>query len=213
MDEILWPLFHYHPGEIIFDEDAWNAYTTVNRIFAEELIKDLEDGDTVWMHDYHLMLLPAMIREELGDRMSNVKIGFFLHTPFPSGELYRILPVRDEILLGLLQCDLVGFHTYDYVCHFISSCSHILGSKTTPDGVHFQDKFVTCGAFPVGIDPNKIVNCMKKPKVQERIAAREGEFEGVKVIVGVDRLDYVKGVPQKMHALEVFLTEHPRVDW
>jgi trehalose 6-phosphate synthase len=208
IDEILWPLFHYHPGEITFDEEAWNAYSTANRIFAKEIIKDIEDGDTVWVHDYHLMLLPAMIREELDPKI-RIKLGFFLHTPFPSSEIYRILPVRNEILLGLLHCDLVGFHTYDYARHFLSSCSRILGLSTTPNGVQFGDNFVTVGAFPIGIDPDKFHEGLTKPKVQERIAALERKFQGVKLIVGVDRLDYIKGVPQKLHALEVFLTEHP----
>ena len=95
-------------------------------MFAKALAKDVNDGDLVWIHDYHLMLLPAMLREELGSTRSNVKFGFFLHTPFPSSEIYRILPVRNEILQGILHCDLIGFHTYDYARHFLSSCSCIL---------------------------------------------------------------------------------------
>ena len=125
-DSILWPLFHYHPGEITFDVAAWTAYTDANRLFAKALARDVRDGDRVWVHDYHLMLLPQMLREEIGSQKLNVKIGFFLHTPFPSSEIYRILPVRDEILLGVLHCDLIGFHTYDYARHFLSSCSRIL---------------------------------------------------------------------------------------
>ena len=126
LDSILWPLFHYHPGEITFDESAWNAYKEANRLFAKAIAKEVQDGDLVWVHDYHLMLLPAMLREEIGKSKTNVKIGFFLHTPFPSSEIYRILPVRNEILLGVLHCDLIGFHTYDYARHFLSSCSRIL---------------------------------------------------------------------------------------
>ncbi|KAK1916249.1 hypothetical protein P3342_004066 [Pyrenophora teres f. teres] len=208
-NEIMWPLFHYHPGEITFDESAWDAYTEANRLFAKAVAKDVQDNDMVWVHDYHLMLMPAMLREELGNTKKNVKIGFFLHTPFPSSEIYRILPVRNEILLGVLHCDLIGFHTYDYARHFLSSCSRILGLATTPNGVEFQGKVVTVGAFPIGIDPEKFDEGLQKPKVQERIAALEKKFQGVKLIVGVDRLDYIKGVPQKLHALEVFLTEHP----
>ncbi|RYN34210.1 Alpha,alpha-trehalose-phosphate synthase [UDP-forming] 1 [Alternaria tenuissima] len=208
-NEIMWPLFHYHPGEITFDESAWDAYPEANRLFAKAVAKDVQDNDMVWVHDYHLMLMPAMLREELGNTKQNVKIGFFLHTPFPSSEIYRILPVRNEILLGVLHCDLIGFHTYDYARHFLSSCSRILGLATTPNGVEFQGKVVTVGAFPIGIDPEKFDEGLQKPKVQERIAALEKKFQGVKLIVGVDRLDYIKGVPQKLHALEVFLTEHP----
>ncbi|KAF2850230.1 glycosyltransferase family 20 protein [Plenodomus tracheiphilus IPT5] len=206
---IMWPLFHYHPGEITFDESAWEGYTEANRLFARAVAKDVEDNDMVWVHDYHLMLMPSMLREEIGKTKKNVKIGFFLHTPFPSSEIYRILPVRNEILLGVLHCDLIGFHTYDYARHFLSSCSRILGLATTPNGVEFQGKVVTVGAFPIGIDPEKFDEGLQKPKVQERIAALEKKFQGVKLIVGVDRLDYIKGVPQKLHALEVFLTEHP----
>lgn len=126
LDSILWPLFHYHPGDITFDEAAWNAYREANRRFAREIAKDVHDGDLIWVHDYHLMLLPSMLREEIGGTKENVKIGFFLHTPFPSSEIYRILPVRNELLLGVIHCDLIGFHTYDYARHFLSSCARIL---------------------------------------------------------------------------------------
>lgn len=126
IDSILWPLFHYHPGDITFDESAWEAYQEANRLFAQAIARDVKDGDLVWVHDYHLMLLPSMLREEIGDSKKDVKIGFFLHTPFPSSEIYRILPVRNELLLGVLHCDLIGFHTYDYARHFLSSCSRIL---------------------------------------------------------------------------------------
>ncbi|EPE34445.1 UDP-Glycosyltransferase/glycogen phosphorylase [Glarea lozoyensis ATCC 20868] len=208
-NSILWPLFHYHPGEITFDESAWAAYKDVNRLFAKTMAKDVQDGDLIWVHDYHLMLLPEMLREEIGTSKKNVKIGFFLHTPFPSSEIYRILPVRESLLLGVLHCDLIGFHTYDYARHFLSSCSRILGTSTTPNGVDFNGKFVTVAAFPIGIDPEKFVEGLQKKSVQDRIAVLERKFEGVKLIVGVDRLDYIKGVPQKLHALEVFLSEHP----
>lgn len=98
----------------------------MNRLFAKAVVGDVEDGDMIWVHDYHLMLLPEMLREEIGNSKKNVKIGFFLHTPFPSSEIYRILPVREALLLGVLHCDLIGFHTYDYARHFLSSCSRIL---------------------------------------------------------------------------------------
>lgn len=202
-------MFHYHPGEITFEESAWQAYTEANRLFAKAIAEEVQDGDLIWVHDYHLMLLPQMLREEIGSKKSNVKIGFFLHTPFPSSEIYRILPVRNQVLLGVLHCDLIGFHTYDYARHFLSSCSRILGLKTTPNGVEFEGKIVTVGAFPIGIDPEKFDEGMRKENVKKRIAVLEDKFKGVKLMVGVDRLDYIKGVPQKLHALEVFLTDHP----
>lgn len=211
-NSILWPLFHYHPGEITFDESAWDGYVEANRLFAKEIAKDVQDNDLVWVHDYHLMLLPAMLREEINkgeNRPKNVKFGFFLHTPFPSSEIYRILPVRNEILQGVLHCDLIGFHTYDYARHFLSSCARILGLATTPNGVEYQGKLITVGAFPIGIDPEKFSQALEKDNVLRRIETLKKKFDGVKIIVGVDRLDYIKGVPQKLHALEVFLTEHP----
>jgi trehalose 6-phosphate synthase len=208
-NSILWPLFHYHPGEITFDESAWEAYKEANRLFAQAVARDVQDGDLIWIHDYHLMLLPEMLREEIGNSRHNVKIGFFLHTPFPSSEIYRILPVRNELLLGVLHCDLIGFHTYDYTRHFLSSCSRLLGLMTTPNGIEFQGKIVAAGAFPIGIDPDKFKEGLQKEKVQKRIAMLEQKFNGVKLMVGVDRLDYIKGVPQKLHALEVFLSDHP----
>ena len=213
-NSILWPLFHYHPGEITFDESAWEGYTEANREFAKAIGPNLQDNDLVWVQDYHLMLLPAMLREEIEKKgehkPKNVKFGFFLHTPFPSSEIYRILPVRNEILEGVLHCDLVGFHTYDYARHFLSSCARILGLATTPNGVEYQGKLVTVGAFPIGIDPEKFDAGLREPDVKRRIETLKSKFDGVRIIVGVDRLDYIKGVPQKLHALEVFLTEHPQ---
>ncbi|KAI9655047.1 MAG: Trehalose-6-P synthase/phosphatase complex synthase subunit [Alyxoria varia] len=209
LDEILWPLFHYHPGEVTFDEDAWNAYSEVNRIFAKTIVKRVEDGDIIWVHDYHLMLLPAMLREEIGKSKKNVKIGFFLHTPFPSSEIYRILPVRRQLLEGILHSDLIGFHTFDYSRHFLSSCSKLLDVHTVPNGVVFRGKTVKVGAYPIGIDPKKFSEALEQQSVQERITGLKKKFSGMKVIVGVDRLDYIKGVPQKLHAMEVFLSEHP----
>ncbi|KAH3681916.1 hypothetical protein WICPIJ_007112 [Wickerhamomyces pijperi] len=209
-NSILWPLFHYHPGEISFDENAWAAYNEANERFAENIMKHVKDNDIVWIHDYHLMLLPEMIRVQVQERgLKNVKIGFFLHTPFPSSEIYRILPVRQEILKGVLSCDLIGFHTYDYARHFLSSVERILGVKTLPNGVEYNGRYVNVGAFPIGIDVDNFTEGLKKDSVIERINQLRTKFKDVKVIVGVDRLDYIKGVPQKLHAFEVFLQEHP----
>ncbi|KZT52197.1 glycosyltransferase family 20 protein [Calocera cornea HHB12733] len=237
-NSILWPLLHYHPGEMSFDEANWLAYRQANQQFAEVVRDQVRPGDMVWVQDYHLMLMPMMLRnmlhggkagdltnEELprimegvhhapaqsanGQGPKNIKIGFFLHTPFPSSEIYRILPVRREILLGVLHCDLIGFHTYDYARHFLSSCTRILGLATMPNGVEFEGRYAHVGTFPIGIDPEQFMDNLEKPKVKERIAELEQRFKGVKVIVGVDRLDYIKGMPQKLHALEMFLNDHP----
>lgn len=209
-NSILWPLFHYHPGEINFDEKAWLAYNEANQRFAAEILNNLKDGDIVWVHDYHLMLLPELLRTEIERRgIKNVKIGFFLHTPFPSSEIYRILPVRAEILAGVLSCDLIGFHTYDYARHFLSSVEKVLNVKTLPNGVEYKGRFVNVGAFPIGIDVDNFTQGLKKQSVIDRVQALKNKFKDTKIIVGVDRLDYIKGVPQKLHAFEVFLNEHP----
>ncbi|MBW0518136.1 hypothetical protein O181_057851 [Austropuccinia psidii MF-1] len=223
-NSILWPLFHYHPGEMNFDEENWEAYKEANQQFAKAVRVEMEEGLSngenvlVWVQDYHLMLLPMMLRKLLDDnqliqlnhqKRGKALIGFFLHTPFPSSEIYRILPVRREILLGILHCDLVGFHTYDYARHFLSSCTRILGLPTLPNGLEFGGRYVHVGTFPIGIEPNKFLEELDKPTVQKRMQALRQRFQGIKVIVGVDRLDYIKGVPQKLHAFDVFLSEHP----
>ncbi|TBU43754.1 alpha,alpha-trehalose-phosphate synthase TPS1 subunit [Dichomitus squalens] len=235
-NSILWPLFHYHPGEMNFEDENWLAYRQANMAFAEAIMSQLTPDSMVWVQDYHLMLLPMLLRtlidgpQNVGDvtaaevdrilegidceeiappRYGNVKIGFFLHTPFPSSEIYRILPVRREILLGILYSDLIGFHTYDYARHFLSSCTRILGLPTMPNGVEFEGRLAHVGTFPIGIDPSSFIDNLKKDGVRKRIAQLEQRFSGCKVIVGVDRLDYIKGVPQKLHALELFLTQHP----
>lgn len=209
-NSILWPLFHYHPGEMNFDDEWWESYTLANRVFARTLAELWKPGDLVWVHDYHLMLLPAMIREEIQELhgTSEVEVAFFLHTPFPTSEIYRVLPVRREILLGVLQSDLIGFHTYDYVRHFLSSVASILKLETTPVGVQF-DRFVSVGVFPIGTDPERFLEGLKRPRVEERIAHLRKKFEGIKVCLGVDRLDYIKGLPNKLAAFDIFLTEHP----
>ncbi|KAG6332132.1 hypothetical protein ID866_6958 [Astraeus odoratus] len=235
-NSILWPLFHYHPGEMNFDEENWTAYRQANMRFAEAVRSQITPGAMVWVQDYHLMLLPMMLRglvdgsaggewqkREMSkitegiaeifsantEQVPGVKIGFFLHTPFPSSEIYRILPVRREILLGILFCDLIGFHTYDYARHFLSSCTRILGLPTMPNGVEFEGRLAHVGTFPIGIEPASFIENLKKQSVTSRVQQLEQRFAGVKLIVGVDRLDYIKGVPQKLHALELFLTQHP----
>lgn len=210
-NSILWPLFHYHPGEMAFDDDSWDAYVLANREFARAVAKVYRPGDMIWVHDYHLMILPAMIREELANvgYEKDVMIAFFLHIPFPSSEIYRVLPVRLEVLLGVLQSDLIGFHTYDYVRHFLSSVSSLLRLHTTPVGVEFQNRFVSVGVFPIGIDPDRFLDTLKLDTIRHRIGELKKHFAGKKIMLGIDRLDYIKGLPHKFNAFNIFLNEHP----
>lgn len=182
----------------------------VNKLFAQKMAKDVRDGDTVWVHDYHLMLFPQMLREELERKNIKAKIGFFLHTPFPSSTEFCKLPYREVILKGLLHADLVGFHTYDYARHFLSACAKALHVSTTPNGVKYKNKTVHVGAFPIGIDPEKQINGVKKDAVIELVSGRKARFfQDKSVIVSVDRLDYIKGLPHKFHAFDQFLENNP----
>ena len=326
-NSILWPLFHYHPGEMNFDAANWLAYREANMRFADVVASMANAGDMVWVQDYHLMLLPMllrsiisgesaqgeMVRRELGrvkegvdetvvkdvlgmnqgvaepfdegvemldevreeevmDAVKHgkkpafvrgmsayqkqelvamekgkegIRIGFFLHTPFPSSEIYRCVlrmcstsPTSADFLKGFCQCggrfywvyysatssgeeNALGlgpknhakvrssFHTYDYARHFLSSCTRILGLMTMPNGIEFEGRYAQVGTFPIGIEPMQFIDGLRREKVQNRLQTLEQRFRGCKIIIGVDRLDYIKGIPQKLHALEVFLAQHP----
>ena len=205
-NSIIWPLFHYAPGDLNFDSSMWEAYKHANHLFAETIRSmSTSSSDMIWVQDYHLMLLPELLRKH----NPQANIGFFLHTPFPSSEVYRILPVRTEILHGLLNCNLIGFHTFDYARHFLSSCTRILGLQTSPNMVEYKDRRVIVGVFPIGIDPSKFKDGLEQPTIIKRMETLKEKFKGVKIMVGVDRLDYIKGVPQKLHAFDAFLNKYP----
>ncbi len=200
----LWPLFHYFPIYTSYSEDTWLAYKEVNRKFCSEVLKNASDEDTIWIHDYHLMLLPEMIREKL----PKAKIGFFLHIPFPSSEVFRLLPYRKEILQGLLGADLVGFHTYNYYRHFLSSVLRICGNENTFGEIDLKERMVKADVFPMGIDYSKYssLNRVGIKKEIQKIQAKTGDM---KIILSIDRLDYSKGVLQRLEAFKLFLEKNP----
>ena len=211
-NNVLWPLFNYVPlafePKLSSTKDMtsqWLAYISANQLFEQAIMKVYEPGDIVWCHDYHLMLLPQMLRKNY-DKM---KIGWFLHTPFPTSEIYRTLPMREELLISVLKADLVGFHTYDYARHFVSSCSRILAFEGTPDGVEDGGNFTRVAAFPIGIDPTRFHDALVTKVVQDHILELKARFKGRKVMLGVDRLDMIKGIPQKLLGYEKFLSDHP----
>ena len=211
-NNVLWPLFHYVPlpFEARLDETTnvqaqWEAYNRANRLFATAVLGQYCEGDAVWVHDYHLLLLPALLKE----RMPTMKVGWFLHTPFPSSEIYRTLPLREELLHAVLKADLVGFHTYDYARHFVSACTRILGLEGTPEGVEDNGSSTRVAAFPIGIDPERFLKALDTDKVKAHIAELRARFAGRKVMLGVDRLDMIKGIPQKLLGFEKFLEDHP----
>ncbi|KAI5077540.1 hypothetical protein GOP47_0007364 [Adiantum capillus-veneris] len=215
-NNVLWPLFHYLglPQEDRLSctrglEDQFEAYKRANSMFADVVYSVYREGDIVWCHDYHLMFLPRCLKE----LDNNIKVGWFLHTPFPSSEIYRTLPSRSELLKAVLSADLIGFHTYDYARHFVSACTRILGLEGTPSGVedHPLGKLTRVAAFPIGIDPNRFIDALQSPEVQTYVKELQEKFCGRKVMLGVDRLDMIKGIPQKLLAFEKFLDEN--VEW
>jgi trehalose 6-phosphate synthase/phosphatase len=204
-NKTIWPLFHYFTQYPVYDQGLWEAYRRVNQAFCRVVIEAAEPGDTIWVHDYHLMLLPQLIREELPE----ATIGFFLHIPFPSSEVFRLLPWRKEIVAGILGADLVGFHTYDYVRHFLTSVRYLLGYESTLGHIATPNRVVKVDAFPMGIDYEKFAGSREDPKVQQEISEIRRQVGDRKMILSIDRLDYTKGIPERLEAFDLFLDEHP----
>ncbi|KAJ5889193.1 hypothetical protein N7504_010003 [Penicillium tannophilum] len=210
-NRILWPILHYQSG-VTFDDGPWQAYTRVNELFADQIANAADSGNLIWIHDYHLMLLPGLLRSRLEQQGKTCAIGFSLHTPFPAGDFWRALPVRKQLIDGLLASDLIGFHTDEYKQNFIDTCSNLLGAHTEiPNQIQYKNRLVCIGKFIVGIDPQKFTDTLKTPEVVERIKTLEERYKGMTVIVGVDRLDHIKGLTQKLKGFDSFLDDHPEL--
>src|SRR5215213_3676267 len=201
---VLWPLFHYLLDQIPLHVRDWDAYVEVNERFAEIVAQRYQPGDLIWVHDYQLLLLPELLRRRLPDAC----IGFFLHIPFPTEELFRTLPERDRVLRGLLGADLVGFHTPAYLRHFAASLTQLLGLTVDIDRVQLSDREVRLGVFPMGIDAESFQAMADAPGVEAEVRALRGDGD-LKLLVGVDRLDYTKGIPRRLLAYERMLQVHP----
>ncbi|EGF78115.1 hypothetical protein BATDEDRAFT_90772 [Batrachochytrium dendrobatidis JAM81] len=207
--QVLWKPFHYqlpdYPKPRGYEEAAWQHYTAVNQKFADEIVKVYRDNDIVWINDYHLMLVPQMVRRMI----PTATIGFFLHIPFPSSEIFRCLHVRKQILQGLLGADLIGFQTYAFMRHFLMTCTRLLALETTPKGIQLENSVVGLGIYPIGIDLSSLNAKRAHPEVAEIIASLKEKYHGMHVVIGRDKNDYVKGVRQKVLAFERFLVQHP----
>ncbi|KAI3629499.1 hypothetical protein MIR68_012514 [Amoeboaphelidium protococcarum] len=204
----LWPLFHYimwQPSDGTKEKQWWADYIKVNQQFAKEIAQEYQPGDHIWIHDYHFLLLPQMLRELIPDAV----IGFFLHTPFPSSEIFRCLPQRKDVLKGMLGSNLIGFQTYSYARHFISACTRILGCESNSKGVEDDGRFVSIQVFPIGIDVDEAEKNRHKPSVLAKIASIREMYAGKKIIIGRDKLDQIKGVQHKLNAFEKFLDQYP----
>lgn len=213
----LWPLFHYMlplSPELggRFDRSLWQAYVSVNKIFADKVMEVINpDDDFVWVHDYHLMVLPTFLRK----RFNRVKLGFFLHSPFPSSEIYRTLPVRDELLRALLNSDLIGFHTFDYARHFLSCCSRMLGvsyqSKRGYIGIEYYGRTVSIKILPVGIHMDQLQHVLDLPDTESKVVELRNKFRDQTVLLGVDDMDIFKGISLKLLAFEQLLIQNPEM--
>ncbi|MBN1496698.1 MAG: bifunctional alpha,alpha-trehalose-phosphate synthase (UDP-forming)/trehalose-phosphatase [Spirochaetes bacterium] len=201
----IWPLFHYFPSYTSFNEETWEAYVAVNIKFYETLADIYEKGDLIWVHDYHLMLLPGLIRQN----MPEAKIGFFLHIPFPSYEVFRLLPWRKQILTGLMGSDLIGFHTFGYVRHFLSSVQRIIGIDHSMGQLHVENRIIKSDSFPMGIDYQRYSEYLENKKIAREIENFKKNIEGKKMILSMDRLDFTKGIIERLNSFERFLRNYP----
>ncbi|KAK4596892.1 hypothetical protein RGQ29_014790 [Quercus rubra] len=213
----LWPLFHYMlplspdlGGR--FNRSLWQAYVSVNKIFADRIMEVINpEDDFVWVHDYHLMVLPTFLRK----RFNRVKLGFFLHSPFPSSEIYKTLPIREELLRALLNADLIGFHTFDYARHFLSCCSRMLGltyeSKRGYIGLEYYGRTVSIKILPVGIHMGQLQSVLSLPETEEKVTELLKQYceQGRIMLLGVDDMDIFKGISLKLLAMEQLLMQHP----
>ena len=201
----IWPLFHYFTEYADYSERMWRSYYDVNNLFLKELENVYEKGDVVWVHDYHLMLLPNMIR----GKYQEARIGYFLHIPFPSFEVFRLFPWRREIIEGLMGSDLIGFHTYDYVSHFLNSARRILGLEHDLGLIRKGYRYTKVDFFPMGIDYEKYHASREKSEVKREMTKIRRITKNSKVILSMDRLDYSKGIPHRLRAFERFLEKYP----
>ncbi len=213
-NKTIWPLFHYFTEYAEFEKHNWQAYDVVNRKFADVISDYVTPGDTIWIHDYQLMMLPKYVREQYED----ISIGFFLHIPFPSFEVFRTLPWRNEILEGLLGANLVGFHTYNYQRHFLSSVRRLLGYDIHFNEINLGNRIVKVDSFPMGIDYEKFNQAAiahkkrsekQKSTIQKEIDHNLSMSPGLKLVLSIDRLDYTKGIANRLNAFEYFLDRFP----
>jgi trehalose 6-phosphate synthase/phosphatase len=201
----LWPIFHYLLDRVPMDDGDWSMYEKINIKFADRIAEVYRDGDLVWVHDYQLLLVPALLRQ----RIPHARIGFFLHIPFPSSEIFRLLPQRERLLEGMLGADLIGFHTLDYLRHFGTALLRLLGVETDVDEIHYRGRSIRLGAFPMGVDAQAFDALGADPEVIAELAALREQSPGRRLLLGIDRLDYTKGIRRRLAAFERLLQNHP----
>lgn len=204
-NKTIWPLFHYFAEYTRYDSRTWETYQEVNQLFCDKVLEVAQEDDIIWVHDYHLMLLPQLLRQHL----PKARIGYFLHIPFPSYELFRTLPWRRELLEGLLGSDFIAFHTFEYMRHFSSAIYRILGHEPHLGQVNLGSRTVTIDALPMGIDYEKFHQKAQTEAVQNLVRSYRRQFGEFKLVLSVDRLDYSKGILQRLKGLAYLLEHHP----
>ncbi|WP_313259159.1 bifunctional alpha,alpha-trehalose-phosphate synthase (UDP-forming)/trehalose-phosphatase [Sphingobacterium sp.] len=204
---ILWPLCHYRPSYVELKQEFWLSYVEVNKKFAEAALPFIEQNTRVWVHDYQLMLVPNYIRE----LKETCSIGYFHHIPFPPIELFKMLPWRDELLEGLLGADLIGFHTYENVDNFLDSCSGVLNLQNNINSLKINGRKVLVDVFPMGIDYEKYKSQALDTETKQYSKHLKELYHNQKLILSVDRLDYSKGILQRLTAFEILLNNHPEL--
>jgi trehalose 6-phosphate synthase/phosphatase len=206
-NQTLWPLFHHFPSRLLYSPEGWDAYVEANRRFGDAVAAQYRPGDLIWVHDYHLMLLPELLRAAL----PGARIGFFLHIPFPSSEVFRILPRRDELLRGMLGADLLAFQTHQHLQHFRTSLLRILGIDSRIDGVDIGGRFARLEALPIGIAPEEFTSLLDTPETAAYMSELNHRFQGQRILLAVDRLDYTKGIPERLRTYRRLLEAAPRL--
>ncbi|MBK6266729.1 bifunctional alpha,alpha-trehalose-phosphate synthase (UDP-forming)/trehalose-phosphatase [Marivirga sp. S37H4] len=204
-NQTLWPAFHYFIHHMRFKEKEWIAYMQANQKFADAISKWLEPDDTIWVHDYQLMLVPELLR----NKFPNVTIGFFQHIPFPSYEVFRMIPWRKKLLNGLLGADFIGFHTYDDMRHFLSSCHRLAGYSYNRNQILVKNRLVEVDSLPMGIDYDKYAESAGSQLAKAKEISYRDSLGPQDLILSMDRLDYSKGIPGRLRAFEKFLGEYP----
>jgi trehalose 6-phosphate synthase/phosphatase len=206
-NDTIWPLFHYFPSYAKFNSNDYEHYVLANRLFCDKIVQVYQPGDAIWIHDYHLMLLPEMIRKALPD----ASIGYFLHIPFPSFELFRIIPNpwKTDILNGLLGADLIGFHTNDYMQHFLKSVQQTLAFDISLRKIILDERTVITDTFPVSIDFTKFYTASNQTAVYEEKNSIKKTINGRQLIISVDRLDYAKAIINRLESYELFFEKYP----
>jgi trehalose 6-phosphate synthase/phosphatase len=204
-NRVLWPICHYFIEEIHLDRSFFSAYETVNRKFAEAAAKVYKSGDTIWVHDYHLMLTPELLRE----RFPEARIGYFFHIPWPAEEVWRILPWSETFVRGLMGADLIGFHTAEYAENFLEAAAQLPDADRVGKKLRYRGRDIRVESHPIGIDTAQFQRFITDAVVRDEAEKLRHDVHSEFILLGIDRLDYTKGVPERLQAFEWFLKHNP----